>query len=97
MKQSLHDRPVERNRDMHPLISEDVADLIFEDRIREADKRRLADQLPRRSRRKVRSALGLRFVSLGARLALDRNQEAAFLVRADRGVQLTGPGLRARR
>ena len=76
---------------MHPLISEDVAGLIFEDRMREADRRRLADQLPRRSR-KVRSALGLRVVSLGARLALERDQEAAFLVRADRCVQLTGLG-----
>ena len=55
---------------MHPLISQDVAGLIFEDRIREADRRRLADQLPRRSRRRVRSALGLRFVSLGGGLRL---------------------------
>jgi hypothetical protein len=77
---------------MHPIISSDVAGLIFEDRIREADRRRLAGQLPRRPRRRVRSALGLRVVSLGARLALERNQEAAFLVRADRCVHLTGLG-----
>ena len=97
MEQSLHDRLVERNRDVHPLISEDVAGLIFEDRMREADRRRLAHQLPHRSRRKVRSALGLRVVSLGARLALERNQEAAFLVRGDRCVQLMGLGPQARR
>ncbi|MGH2776410.1 MAG: hypothetical protein ACRDJT_13390 [Actinomycetota bacterium] len=82
---------------MHPLISPDVAGLVFEDRIREADRRRLAAQLPQRSRRTVRSALGLRVVSLGARLALERNQEAAFLVRADRCVQLTGLGPQAHR
>ena len=97
MKQSLHDRLVERNRDVHPLISADVAGLIFEDRMREADRRRLADQLPRRPHRRVRSALGLRVVSLGARLTLERDQEAAFLVRADRCVQLTGLGPQARR
>jgi len=97
LKQSLHDRLVERNRDVHPLISADVAGLIFEDRIREADRRRLAHQLPPRSRGKVRSALGLRVVSLGARLALERDQEATFLVRAGQGVQLTALGPRRRR
>lgn len=97
MKQSLHERLVERNRDVHPLISQDVAGLIFEDRIREADRRRLAHQLPHRSRGKVRSALGLRVVSLGARLALERDQEATFLVRAGQGVQLTALGPRRRR
>jgi len=83
---------------MNPLISGDVAGLIVEDRIREADRRRLADQLPNRSPGRVRSALGLRVVSLGARLALERDEEAAFLVRAGRGgVQLTALGPQRRR
>jgi hypothetical protein len=83
---------------MNPLISGDVAGLVVQDRIREADRRRLADQLPKASPGRVRSALGLRVVSLGARLALERGEEAAFLVRAGRGgVQLTALGPQHRR
>jgi hypothetical protein len=81
---------------MHPLISHDIAGLILGDRIRDADRRRLADELPHRFRvlNTVRSGLGMLFVSLGARLTLERDQEAAFLVRADRRVHLTGLGPR---
>jgi hypothetical protein len=79
---------------MHPLISHEIADLILDDRVRDADKRRLADELPRRFRimNSFRSALGMLFVSLGARLTLERDQEAAFLVGSDRQVHLTGLG-----
>lgn len=79
---------------MHPLISHDLADQILGDRVRDADRRRLAGELPRpfRIMQGVRSALGLRVVSFGARLTLERDQEAAFLVGADRRVHLTGLG-----
>jgi len=67
---------------------------MLDDRIRDADRSRLASELPRPPReRRVRAALGLRVVSLGARLAVGRNQDAAFVVR-DRGVRLTGLGPR---
>ncbi|MGH2697808.1 MAG: hypothetical protein ACRDJL_01240 [Actinomycetota bacterium] len=79
---------------MHPLISQDLAGMILDERIKQADRRRLARRLPRR--RSARSALGLRLVSFGARLALDRDQEAAFLVGADRGVHLTALGPQSR-
>ena len=83
---------------MHPLISHDIAASILSDRIRDADRRRLALELPHPARilQSVRSALGLRVVSLGARLTLERNQEAAFLVGSDRRVQLTGLGPQSR-
>jgi hypothetical protein len=79
---------------MHPLISHDIAELILSDRMRDADGRRLADELPHRFRimNTMRSALGMLIVSLGARLTLERDQEAAFLVSADRRVHLTGLG-----
>jgi len=79
---------------MHPLISHEIADLILDDRMRDADSRRLADELPRHFRimNSVRSALGMLIVSFGARLTLERDQEAAFLVSADRRVHLTGLG-----
>ena len=98
MIHTLHRRFTERNRQVHPLISHDIAALILSDRIRDADRRRLALELPRRGRilQSVRSALGLRVVSLGARLTLERNQEAAFYVRSDRRVQLTGLGPHSR-
>ena len=81
---------------MHPLISHDIAGQMLDDRIRDADRRRLAEELPRRPRaRRVRAALGLRVVSLGARLAVGRHQEAAVLVRGDRDIRLTGLGPRS--
>jgi hypothetical protein len=80
---------------MHPLISQDLAGMILRERTQEAERRRRARELPRR--RPARAALGLRLVSFGARLALERKQEAAFLVNADRGVQLTALGPRSTR
>jgi hypothetical protein len=94
LERSLHRRLTEGNRQVHPLISHDIAELILSDRMRDADRRRLAGELPRHFRvlQGVRSALGLRVVSFGARLTLERDQEAAFLVGADRHVHLTGLG-----
>jgi hypothetical protein len=79
---------------MHPLISQDLASVILDEREREIERRRRAQELPPG---RARKAVGLRLVSLGARLALERRQEAAFFVNAERGVQLTALGPRSLR
>jgi hypothetical protein len=79
---------------MHPLISQDLASVILDEHEREIERRRWAHELPPR---RARKAVGLRLVSLGARLALERRQEGAFVVNADRGVQLTPLGPRSLR